>query len=248
MGIVIINVLPFSTSLTTEILPLCSSINPLAIYKPNPLPSWSTLRLDTDCTLLNLSNILLSVLLLPRGRSDADCAVCPSCRNAVFCVRSAESRMPRPLVCSCADSCSERAVVLCAYFRQTRRRIEPARRVDGVWRGVRQSLSGVCCDGSSAASVCGRRSVADAETTVPASELCSDFCDAAAACGSGESAAVSADIFPVFRTLDADTRTSCESQRQNGASPDSGFAAVDCVHGKLHSADFAEPVRTAVCG
>ena len=35
MGIVIINVLPFSTSLTTEILPLCSSINPLAIYKPN---------------------------------------------------------------------------------------------------------------------------------------------------------------------------------------------------------------------
>ena len=62
MGIVIINVLPFSTSLTTEILPLCSSINPLAIYKPNPLPSWPTLRLDTDCTLLNLSNIFPSYL------------------------------------------------------------------------------------------------------------------------------------------------------------------------------------------
>ena len=40
--------------------------------------------------------------------------------------------------------------------------------------------------------------MADAETTVPASELCSDFCDAAAACGSGESAAVSADIFSDF--------------------------------------------------
>ena len=54
-------VLPFSISLSTQILPLCASIIDLVIGRPKPVPPAK--RVDEESTCLNFSKSYQNVLL-----------------------------------------------------------------------------------------------------------------------------------------------------------------------------------------